>query len=182
MVVSWPPHHDLGHTVMAVELVASACANAQAGRCQSARKMEVIEGDFYTVELVGTFDVIGYWDGFGIGTDDDQRRLLKRWRGGWRPLAACCSVGTPWYAAAVDGRGGKWATGAATADADGCAGKILVAPGPTGAIRAPDHAAIPRRSAAAAGGTGYTCTPSSPTARWIGNSASGCPRFHWAKP
>jgi hypothetical protein len=28
--------------------------------------------------LEGPFDVVCYWDGFGIGSDADQRRLLKR--------------------------------------------------------------------------------------------------------
>ncbi|MFN5457566.1 MAG: hypothetical protein ACK5BX_41150, partial [Bradyrhizobium sp.] len=32
----------------------------------------------YTIELAGRFDVVCYWDGFGIGSDADHRRLLRR--------------------------------------------------------------------------------------------------------
>ncbi|MEZ4706351.1 MAG: class I SAM-dependent methyltransferase [Caldilineaceae bacterium] len=115
---------DLGHTVVAVELVASACTNARKlAAADPARKMEVIEGDFFAAELEGTFDVIGYWDGFGIGADDDQRRLLKRVAGWLAPAGSVLfEIGTPWYAASVDGRG--WEVGAAerrySFDADGC--------------------------------------------------------------
>src|SRR5699024_2669778 len=35
-------------------------------------------GSFYDIELPKTFDLILYMDGFGVGTDDDQLRLLKR--------------------------------------------------------------------------------------------------------
>ncbi|REB05547.1 class I SAM-dependent methyltransferase [Sporosarcina sp. BI001-red] len=35
-------------------------------------------GDFYTFELPDTFDVVSYFDGFGIGTDEDQLLLLHR--------------------------------------------------------------------------------------------------------
>lgn len=34
--------------------------------------------DFYTVEFDQVFDVVCYWDGFGVGTDADQVRLLDR--------------------------------------------------------------------------------------------------------
>ena len=34
--------------------------------------------DFYTVKLQEKFDAVCYWNGFGIGTDSDQKRLLKR--------------------------------------------------------------------------------------------------------
>jgi len=37
-----------------------------------------LEADFYTVELAGPFDMVCYWDGFGVGSDRDQRRLLSR--------------------------------------------------------------------------------------------------------
>jgi len=35
-------------------------------------------GDFYEVDVPGPFDVVAYFDGFGIGSDPDQRRLLQR--------------------------------------------------------------------------------------------------------
>lgn len=42
--------------------------------------------DFYTVKLQEKFDVVCYWNGFGIGTDADQRRLLKRIYDEWLNL------------------------------------------------------------------------------------------------
>ncbi len=39
---------------------------------------ELRRADFYTVELHQRFDVVCYWDGFGVGDDDDQLRLLRR--------------------------------------------------------------------------------------------------------
>lgn len=114
---------ELGHTVVAVELRATACDHARRLATKNDRDMTVVEGDFYTVELDGTFDVITYWDGFGIGTDAEQRRLLKRVAGWLTPGgSALFEVGTPWYAASVDGRG--WEVGEAerrySFDADGC--------------------------------------------------------------
>ena len=40
--------------------------------------LKFVKGDFYTTELGKNYDVVAYWNGFGIGTDMDQRRLLKR--------------------------------------------------------------------------------------------------------
>jgi SAM-dependent methyltransferase len=38
----------------------------------------VVKGDFYRVDLPDRFAVVCYWNGFGIGSDTDQRRLLRR--------------------------------------------------------------------------------------------------------
>jgi SAM-dependent methyltransferase len=40
--------------------------------------LTIIQGDFYTAEFPAKFDGVCYWDGFGIGTDDDQRKILRR--------------------------------------------------------------------------------------------------------
>lgn len=115
---------DLGHRVTAVELVPALAANVQRlADSQSSRKMTVLNEDFYTVDLADSFDVVCYWDGFGIGTDDDQRRLFQR-IAEWLTPTGCAllDVGTPWYAASVNGRG--WEVGDAerqySFDADGC--------------------------------------------------------------
>jgi len=69
---------DMGHTVVAVELspriryAQKHLTNRQKG------SLTALEADFYTVELEGRFDVVCYWDGFGVGSDADQRRLLRR--------------------------------------------------------------------------------------------------------
>jgi hypothetical protein len=45
-----------------------------------------------------------YWDGFGIGTDADQRRLLERIRGWLKPTGfVLIDIFTPWYWAEVAG-------------------------------------------------------------------------------
>lgn len=115
---------DLGHTVVAVELVPSLAQQAQ--RLADLRplgQVTVVNEDFYSVSLEGVFDAVCYWDGFGVGSDDDQRRLFQRIAGWLGPAgSALLDIGTPWYAASVDGRG--WAVGEAerqySFDADGC--------------------------------------------------------------
>tara|TARA_B100000315_G_scaffold240344_1_gene260034 strand:- start:891 stop:1352 length:462 start_codon:yes stop_codon:yes gene_type:complete len=47
--------------------------------------MDVVQADFYTIEFPDLFDVVCYFDGFGIGSDTDQRRLLKRITSWLRP-------------------------------------------------------------------------------------------------
>lgn len=115
---------DLGHDVTAIELVPSLTAYArQFAKVPRAGTLTVIEGDFYTVTLAGLFDVICYWDGFGVGTDADQRQLLRRLAGWLTPEgSALIEISTPWYPASVNGRG--WEVGEAerqySFDADGC--------------------------------------------------------------
>lgn len=45
--------------------------------------IEFVRADFYTVEFGRVFDVVCYWDGFGVGSDDDQIRLLRRIAHDW---------------------------------------------------------------------------------------------------
>jgi hypothetical protein len=49
----------------------------------------VHEADFYTVELDGRFDVICCWEVFGLGSDADQRRLLRRMAQEWLAPGGC---------------------------------------------------------------------------------------------
>jgi SAM-dependent methyltransferase len=81
---------DAGHTVVAVEL---SPIRAQQARelLNTVRKgsLVVLEADFYAVELEGRFDVVCYWDGFGIGSDADHRRLLRRIARDWLAPAGC---------------------------------------------------------------------------------------------
>ncbi len=67
---------DLGHAVTAIGL--SPVRAAFAREFARDREVTVVEGDFSTVALEGRFDCVTYWNGFGVGTDDDQRRLLRR--------------------------------------------------------------------------------------------------------
>jgi len=65
----------------------------------------MLNADFYTVELDMQFDVITYWDGFGIGSDNDLQRLLKRCAD-WlkRDGVMLLDVYTPWYWAQAHGQ------------------------------------------------------------------------------
>src|SRR5207302_5859194 len=56
-----------------------------------------VAGDFARVELPGPFEVV-YVGGFGEGSEDDQRRLLRR-VGSWLEPGGCAiiEVVTPWY-------------------------------------------------------------------------------------
>ncbi|MCO8270531.1 class I SAM-dependent methyltransferase [Actinoplanes sp. TRM 88003] len=66
-----------GHTVTAVELTDRV-------RFQTpAERLTVVNEDFYTVRLGKEFDVVCYFNGFGVGSDADQRRLLARIAGEW---------------------------------------------------------------------------------------------------
>lgn len=70
---------DQGHSVVGVELNPTDATYARE-LLKSPRKGEVtfLEADFYTVELEGLFDVVTCWQVFGLGSDADQRRLLRR--------------------------------------------------------------------------------------------------------
>ena len=50
----------------------------EAARLRSPKSIDIHMGDFYTYTFSKQFDVVSYFDGFGIGTDDDQLTLLKR--------------------------------------------------------------------------------------------------------
>ncbi len=113
-----------GHDVTALErvplLVEHAHTLAKAHGVQPA----VQQADFYTVQLPeARYDAVCYWDGFGIGTDDDQRRLLRRVAGWLAPAGQMyLDVMTPWYWARAAGNAPQ-VSGFSRVygfDADGC--------------------------------------------------------------
>ncbi len=70
---------DAGHAVVAVEFSPTRAPNIRAlARRPREGSLTALEEDFYTFVLPAEFDVVCYWDGFGIGSDADQRRLLRR--------------------------------------------------------------------------------------------------------
>lgn len=94
-----------GHDVVAVELV-DACVQSirRLANLVQAGALDVVAGDFYDIEVVGPFDVVCYFDGFGIGSDDDQRRLLDRIQSWLSPQGcALVDVFAPWYWAGIAG-------------------------------------------------------------------------------
>ena len=75
---------DAGHTVFAIEFSPTRAPNIlELGRASRKGQLIGIEADFYEVQLPRQFDVVCYWDGFGVGSDNDQRRLLKRIASEW---------------------------------------------------------------------------------------------------
>ncbi|MCC7022145.1 MAG: methyltransferase domain-containing protein, partial [Thermomicrobiales bacterium] len=89
---------DLGYEVIAVELtpVIAAAARRMAEQPRSGT-LEVIEGDFHEIELPGAFDIVAYWDGFGVDDDAGQRALLRRIHDWLLPGSqALIEVYTPW--------------------------------------------------------------------------------------
>jgi SAM-dependent methyltransferase len=95
-----------GHEVTAVELVPRSAAHARTLVSQATPgTLRVLEDSFYTLALAETFDAICYWDGFGVGTDEQQHILLKRIAGWLAPEGrALVDINTPWYWAKVAGR------------------------------------------------------------------------------
>jgi SAM-dependent methyltransferase len=90
---------DLGYDVTAVEFNPSDAALArQLAAAPRSGAVDVVEADFYEVRFDEPFDFVFYWDGFGIGTDADQRRLLARIGLEWlRPRGrAVIDVFSPW--------------------------------------------------------------------------------------
>lgn len=91
---------DAGYEVVAVELVSRAVDHAR--RLSTDRhqgNLTIIQADFYQVEIDGRFDAVCYWGAsFGIGTDAEQRFLLKR-IADWLVPAGCALIDvlTPWY-------------------------------------------------------------------------------------
>jgi SAM-dependent methyltransferase len=75
---------DAGHSVVAVELSTTRAALA----CDLAKlprrgNLVVVEGDFYTAALPGPFDAVVCWETFGLGSDTEQRGLLRRIAAEW---------------------------------------------------------------------------------------------------
>ncbi|MGW4247136.1 class I SAM-dependent methyltransferase [Nocardia sp. NPDC004722] len=94
-----------GYSVTAVEI--SDRADFTHGLAQSVAEssLTVHKADFYEVHLDGQFDVVCYWNGFGVGSDANQRRLLRRIGSEWlRPGGtALIDVFNPFVWAGWDG-------------------------------------------------------------------------------
>jgi SAM-dependent methyltransferase len=81
---------DSGHDVIAVEVspVRAGYAKALARRARKGR-FTLLEADFLNVQLPGRFDIVCYWNGFGIGSDATQRQLLRRIATEWLAPDGC---------------------------------------------------------------------------------------------
>lgn len=89
-----------GYKVTAIELVPELTKkmNQLKRNDNSQGKLTSICGDFYDVVLTDTYDLVIYLDGFGIGTDHDQKHLLQRISHWLHPEGcALIDIYTPWY-------------------------------------------------------------------------------------
>ncbi len=70
---------DAGHEVVGVELNSTDIAYAQQlFQMPRKGKLSIVQGNYYNVQLDGKFDLVTWWEGFGLGSDADQRKMLKR--------------------------------------------------------------------------------------------------------
>jgi SAM-dependent methyltransferase len=91
---------DLGNSVIAVELSPLRAAFIRdLAREPRQGSLTVIEDDYYTLDVPGQFDLICHWDSFGMGSDADNRRLLRRMAEGWMAPEGCVlmDVFSPWW-------------------------------------------------------------------------------------
>lgn len=95
-----------GHEVTAIELVTRNAAHARTLISHAdPGTLRIIEDNFSTLALPETFDIICYWDGFGVGSDDQQRELLRRIAHWLTPTGvALLDINTPWYWSKAAGR------------------------------------------------------------------------------
>lgn len=54
--------------------------------------LKFIKEDFYHFVTPQPFDLVCYWNGFGIGTDEDLRRLLKKIAHEWLAPSGCALI------------------------------------------------------------------------------------------
>jgi SAM-dependent methyltransferase len=105
---------DVGYRVVGVDI---SDRLAFAERHRAGRSIELVRGDFHAVALGRTFDLVVYWNGFGVGSDADQRLLLRRIADEWlRPDGvALVDVANPFLWA-------RWAGDGEEHDADPAGG------------------------------------------------------------
>lgn len=101
---------DRGHSVVAIDSNPRAIEQARPlAPARTDGRMRVIQGDFYTIDLDGRFDIVCHFDGFGVGEDADQQRLLNRIFSWLAPDGrAVVEIYTPWYWSKVAGRTMNW--------------------------------------------------------------------------
>ena len=89
---------QLGHEITMIELLQESAQHAQELSQHYHIDLRIFQTDFYTLDLDEQFDLVCYFDSFGIGTDADQRRLLCRIADWLQPNgAAIVEIGSTWY-------------------------------------------------------------------------------------
>ena len=93
---------NLGHDVTGIDISTRRIQQAKDNFPNPLKgQLTFIEADFYTVQFEKRFDVIVYWDGFGVQTDADHRRLFQLIAGEWLALGGSFLVevaNTVWVA------------------------------------------------------------------------------------
>lgn len=72
-----------GHDVTGVEVSSRIDFAARHDLSNLTGSLRFVRSDFYAFEDEEAFDVVCYWNGFGVGNDADQRRLLRRMADLW---------------------------------------------------------------------------------------------------
>jgi SAM-dependent methyltransferase len=118
---------ELGHDVVAIDMNSDAILNARRlAAAQPSIRISLIEGDFYAFNPEGLFDVVCYFDGFGIGSDAAQQRLLHRVSSWLRTEGrAFIEIYTPWYWANVAGTVVEWPDASRRYDFDNDESRLL---------------------------------------------------------
>ena len=95
-----------GYDVTAIELVPSLANHIQhLANQHHMQNIRIINDDFYRVTVGEKFDLITYWDGLGIGSDEEQLQLLRRCSSWLKPGGLILmDVMTPWYWAKASGQ------------------------------------------------------------------------------
>ncbi|MBF0360135.1 MAG: class I SAM-dependent methyltransferase [Oligoflexia bacterium] len=87
--------------VVAVELLEELCSHTKdLKQKHHLNNLTIICEDFYRLQFKQEFDIVTYYDGFGIGDDEDQRKLLKLISSWLKPESgrAFIEVYTSWFA------------------------------------------------------------------------------------
>lgn len=96
---------DAGFEVVANELSERIEFSKKFAEQELKGPLKFIKGDFYTTDLGGPYDAVVYWNGFGIGSDEDQRKLLLRIANEWLSPSgkALIDIGNPFVRASWSG-------------------------------------------------------------------------------
>lgn len=91
--------YQLDHKVTAVEIEPDFVEHIRnLLKHRNPENLTILTADFYSLELEGVFDLICYWDGFGVGSDSDQRRLLEKISTWLTPDGSVfLEIFTPWF-------------------------------------------------------------------------------------
>lgn len=93
---------QLGHQLTTIELLEESVLHHHSLEEFYRYGTQILKGDFYTLSLEQQFDIVCYFDSFGIGQDSEQRILLKRVHDWLRPNGcAIIEVGSTWHWAGI---------------------------------------------------------------------------------